>query len=34
MQKFLAFKYDTTIDFKLETMIGDNDEWMTWIKLV
>ena len=34
MQKFLAFKYDATIDFNLETRIGDNDEQMTWIKLV
>ena len=34
MQKFLAFKYDATIDFNLETRIGDNDEQITWIKLV
>ena len=34
MQKNLAFKYEATIDFNLETRIGDNDEHMTWIKLV
>ena len=34
MQKLLACKYDTMIDFSLETRIGDNDEQMTWIKLV
>ena len=34
MQRFLALKYDAAIDFNLQTRIGDNDEQITWIKLV